>query len=129
MPAASERSHSMSKVRPADELAVDLEHVDRQAVEVGERGVAGPEVVDGDADAEASDPVEDLDRPGEVVHHGALGDLAEELAWIDAVADVASARSVDERLVGELVGRQVDGEGVGGAARAELADGLHTSAG
>jgi hypothetical protein len=35
-----------------DEGAVDLQDVDRQAVEVGQRGVARPEVIDRDMDAE-----------------------------------------------------------------------------
>src|SRR3954468_7625127 len=36
-----------------DERLVDLDLVDRQALEVGQRGVAGPEVVDGDLDPES----------------------------------------------------------------------------
>jgi hypothetical protein len=32
---------------PVDERLVDLEHVHREALQVGERRVAGPEVVDG----------------------------------------------------------------------------------
>ena len=35
-----------------DEGAVDLQHVDRELAQVGERGVAGAEVVDGDPDPE-----------------------------------------------------------------------------
>ena len=35
-----------------DEAAVDLQHVEREAVQVGERRVAGAEVVEREADAE-----------------------------------------------------------------------------
>src|ERR1700754_1735760 len=38
-----------------DELAVDLHPVDGEVAEVAERGVAGAEVVEGDADAEVAE--------------------------------------------------------------------------
>ena len=45
-------TESRSREHAGDEAAVDLEHVDRQALEVGERGVAGAEIVHRDADVE-----------------------------------------------------------------------------
>ena len=46
------------------ERAVDLELRDGEAREVGERRVAGAEVVDGDADAELLEPARCVARPG-----------------------------------------------------------------
>src|SRR3954454_22591785 len=46
----------------ADERAVDLELVDRQVLEQPERGVAGPEVVDGHADPGRDEALDDAQR-------------------------------------------------------------------
>src|SRR5438132_1263359 len=52
---------------------VHLEDVDRQAAEVGERRVAGAEVVHRQANAESLEVVQLLDREIHVSHHQALG--------------------------------------------------------
>ena len=44
----------------ADESLVDLEHVDRQPLQKGERGVAGAEVIESERDAEFAAGVNDL---------------------------------------------------------------------
>src|ERR1051326_2739023 len=68
----------------ADEGLVDLERVDREALEVGERRVAGAEVVERDADAELlqlrEDPQRDLGR----LHRRRLGDLQLQLIGREA---------------------------------------------
>ena len=46
-----------------DERLVDLEHVDGEALQMAERGVAGPEVVDGDPDAQLPELGEGLATP------------------------------------------------------------------
>ena len=58
-----------------DEALVDLDDVDREALEVGERGVAGSEVVEGERHAELLQLVEDDERPFGVLHEDALGHL------------------------------------------------------
>ena len=58
-----------------DERAVDLELVDRQALEVGKRRVAGAEVVDREAHAELGEAPDDRQRALGVGHDHALGDL------------------------------------------------------
>ena len=53
----------------ADEGAVDLEDVHRQFLEVGERGVAGAEIVNGEADTEGTQGFEQRDEskgPGSI---------------------------------------------------------------
>ena len=63
-----------------DERLVDLEDVDGEALEVAEGGVAGPEVVDGDADAHLPELGQGQGRPLGVLHQDALGDLEDQLA-------------------------------------------------
>jgi hypothetical protein len=58
-----------------DEGAVDLQYVDREAVQVGERGVAGAEVIDRQSHAEGLDAMETLEVGSGVIHGGALGQL------------------------------------------------------
>src|SRR5690606_4728755 len=48
----------------ADERPVDLELVDRQVRERGERGIAGPEIVDGQTDARLPQQGKDLALQG-----------------------------------------------------------------
>ena len=57
----------------ARERAVDLEAVDRELLEVGERGVAGPEVVDGDSDAELLDRLQPTRGLAGIAHERGLG--------------------------------------------------------
>ena len=59
-----------------DERAVDLDLVERQPLEVGERGVAGAEVVEREPDAERAQPVEHLVGAPGVGHDRVLGQLA-----------------------------------------------------
>ncbi len=59
----------------ADEGAVDLERVDREALEVSERGVAHAEVVDRKAHSHFLDLVEHPARALGVLDHHALGEL------------------------------------------------------
>src|ERR1700709_2173502 len=63
-----------------NEGAVDLQTVDGEALETGERGVAGAEVVDRDPHAQRLHAVPGLDRDVEVPHHDALGDLEHQVS-------------------------------------------------
>src|SRR5690606_35508887 len=58
-----------------DEAAVEFEYVDRQALEVGQRGVTGAEVVQGDGDAEGAQAGEGLGGDFDVGKQGAFGQL------------------------------------------------------
>ena len=58
-----------------DEGAVDLQRVEGEAVEVGERGVAGAEVVEDEADAELVQRLQRGDRRRRLLDQDALGDL------------------------------------------------------
>ena len=75
----------------AHERAVDLEQVDRELLEVGERRVAGPEVVDGEPDAEVAQPPEPDGRRRRVLHQRAFGDLEDQALRLEAAP-------VEERL-------------------------------
>jgi hypothetical protein len=58
-----------------DEALVDLEHVQREALQMGERRVAGAEVVDGEPHAQRLELGESRERGAGVLHRRALGDL------------------------------------------------------
>ena len=64
-----------SFVHGHDERFVDLDFVDGKAFEVGEGGVAGSEVVDGEADAELGEGFEDADVAAFVFHDPGFGDF------------------------------------------------------
>src|SRR4029079_10710314 len=110
-----------------DEAAVDLHLAHREDLEVLERRVAGPEVVDRQADAEVGEALDDRQRAGRVVDDHALGDLEDQRAGrqVPAAAqllDVAGELRVDEDAGGEVHGhRQV--AAAAGAPEAALADG------
>ena len=91
-----------------DEGAIDLDRVDRKLLHQRHRGIAGAEIVDGEAHAAAADDVEQFDRAADVVHHHAFGDL--ELQQLRRHA-ARGQRVVDvpqQILVRELPRREVD---------------------
>ena len=64
--------------RVADELAVDLEEVHRQVLEVVEAAVAGAEVVEREAAAERAQRLREADRDLGLLDQRRLGDLEHE---------------------------------------------------
>src|SRR5262245_35864287 len=68
---------------PAHEGLVDLEDVDRELLEVGHRGVAGAEVVDGEAHAESTDGAELAEDLGVAAQDPALAELELEQPRVD----------------------------------------------
>src|SRR6185369_6511006 len=93
-----------------DERAVDLQDVDREALEVAQRRVAGPEVVDREMDAERPQLRQPADRAGGSLHEAALGDLEDEArrrqpGVLDGLLD-----RLDEVRLLELAGREVDAD-------------------
>ena len=63
----------------ADELAVDLDEVEGQVLEVVEGAEARAEVVQGEAAAELAELLGEAARGGDVVDRGGLGDLEDQL--------------------------------------------------
>jgi len=84
-----------------DEGAVDLDGVDGQGAQQPERGVAGAEVVDGDAHTQRLQALELAQRLLSVVHRGALGEL--ELLGGRPVAATASAKSARQNWMAETL--------------------------
>src|SRR4029450_10478418 len=112
---------------PVHERLVDLDGGDRHLAQVGERGVAGAEVVDGQVDPEALELVEADHGHLQVVHQDALGDLqGQALGGQARVAqgggDVAGQVAAEQVVGGEV---HVGGHwgGLGGPA-GHLAAGL-----
>src|SRR4051794_10644841 len=69
---------------PVDERAVDLDRVDRDALQARERRVAGAEVVEQDANAARPDRLEGRTRQRGVLEQHALGDLEAQRARLEA---------------------------------------------
>src|SRR5215470_16561017 len=65
----------------ANEGAVHLQGVDREALDLCERGVADSEVVDGDPHTQLLNGGKQLDRPLRILHHQALRQLDLEQLW------------------------------------------------
>jgi hypothetical protein len=63
---------------PVDEGLVDLDEIDGKVGQVAERRVPGSEVIDREADAEASDGVKTGQGEVEILDDGTLGDLQDE---------------------------------------------------
>ena len=95
----------------ADELLVDLEGVDRQALEVGKRGIAGAEVVDREGDADRLQAPQRRDRLLGVRHHHALGQLQLQLVGRDVVLGEDVAQAPDQVAAQQLRHRDVDRHG------------------
>ena len=96
---------------PHRERAVDLELVEREAPQVGERRAAGAEVVDREAHAEILESLEVLGGDVDLVEQRALGDVDAEHLGRDAV--LAESARDDLREVGplQLAGRHVGADG------------------
>src|SRR5262245_34212100 len=92
----------------ADERVVDLERVDRKALQVSEARVAGAEVVDGDLHARVLEPAQRARRALGIAHQKRLGELELDERRVDARAaeDVTHGRL--EVLLLELAGREID---------------------
>ena len=92
-----------------DELAVDLDLVDGQAPQVGERRVAGAEVVDRDAHTEAPQRGERVGDGAQVLDEQRLGDLDAQRAGRQVVLHHGPGDVIAQSLVAQLSGTHVDG--------------------
>ena len=70
--------------QPADEGAVDLQDVDREAMQVGKRRIAHAEIVDREPHAQRLELAEALEVDLGVVHDRALGQLDHQVAGLEA---------------------------------------------
>src|SRR5215216_5157447 len=68
-----------ASTKPADERLVDLEDVDRKTLEVAERRVPCPEVVESEADADAPELAETREHGVGILDEAALRQLEHEL--------------------------------------------------
>ncbi len=92
----------------AHEGLVDLELIQGQAFEVGQRGIAGAEIVHGEADANISEFPHGLDDQVHIPHHQALGQLQLEPAGIGPALVQRAAHLGDEIGLVKLAGADVD---------------------
>src|SRR5439155_5822560 len=79
-----------------------------EAVEVAERRVPGPEVVDREADAAVAESGERVDRRGRVLHENTLGDLERERRRVDPRRGRRREDLREEARMLELARGQVD---------------------
>ena len=106
---------------PAHERPVDLEERQVEALQVGQRRVAGAEVVEADLDAELGDAAQRLDDDRARREQGSFGDLHADRRTLDAVPRHRRAHAVDERGVLQRARRHVGRDGCA-ASRSGSAD-------
>src|SRR3954463_6138578 len=70
-----DRARPLAGEEIMDEAAVDLQFVEREALQITERGIAGAEIVERDADAERAQRVEQPERRISAVEENRFGDL------------------------------------------------------
>src|SRR5690606_17289246 len=99
-----------------DELLVDLDRVDREALEVDQRGSSRSEVIDRDADAHPPDGFEKTDGPARLLNRQRLGDLELEPAGVDVRRPNQLADQADEITLVKLTDRDVHAETEVGSA-------------
>jgi len=95
-------------VQRSHERPVDLDMGNGETLQVGQRRVSGPKVVDGNMNAQAADGVQLFEGGGAVVHQQALGELESNPARGRASVSHGRLKSPGEPWVGELMGRDVD---------------------
>src|SRR4051794_30699475 len=94
----------------AEEGTVELELVEGQLSQVGEVGVAGAEVVDGQPYPHVGERVERVTGERVGADDGALGDLELELLRVQPAVGERRADVVDQVLVPELPAGEVDAD-------------------
>jgi len=97
----------LAQLHAGDEALVDLEQLDRQAVEVDERGKSGAEVVQGETHAQATEGIHGLLDQIVAAHHGRFRQLELQPAGVDAAFADQPAQGHQQLAVLELPERQV----------------------
>src|SRR6185437_14986627 len=93
-----------------DEALVDLDPVERQAVDLGEARVAGTEIVERDADTDVLEALDDGEDLLAVLEQRAFGDLDLEPVGGEAGGGEQLQNLLGERGIAELDRRDVDRE-------------------
>ena len=96
-------------VRPRHEGAVDLEFVDRQLSQLGQRRVTRPEIVDREPYACHAQQFHVARRGAGVAHHRAFRDLEDEARRGDAVPGEEAQYRIAESRVDDVACREVHG--------------------
>src|SRR5262249_40113936 len=91
-----------------NECTIDLDLIEREAAEIAERGIAGAEVVERNADAELLELVQDRQRVLAVLHEDPLGDFELEPVRRQSRFGENPRHSVDQVGSGKLHRRQID---------------------
>lgn len=94
----------------ADERAVDLQIVERQVLQVAERGQAAPEIVERELAAHAVQHADEALRMLDVRDDRVLGDFERKLVRRDAGAVEHVDDELQERRIAERLSREVDRE-------------------
>src|SRR5207248_11083190 len=81
--------------KAAQEQAIDLQLVDRQLTQVGKARIAGAEVVDREAHAEAADLAQGRGVLTEVRHQHPLGDLELEAGTVERIGRERALQALD----------------------------------
>ena len=102
--------------RVADEFAVDLDFVEREALEVGEARITGAEIVHRQAHAEELELVQGFDGFPGVAHQQRFGQFQREQGGLDAALPQHLSHHVGQVLALELAGGEVDRDGQRGDA-------------
>src|ERR1700674_4207341 len=93
-----------------DEGAIDLDPVERKRAQIGQRRIAGAEIVHRNRNAERLDLPQHRKRPVEIANQRRLGDLDLEAPWRQAGLEQDLVQFLDEAGIVELHGRDVDGD-------------------
>ena len=95
------------RAQPVDERTVHLDCFDREALQVPERRVAGPEVVDAEPDSQALERRDRAHGRLGVVHQDVLGDLEAQPGGVGAGVVERRSHVLGEVGVRQLPARQV----------------------
>src|SRR5580658_3622167 len=113
MPDLVDRAHHLPIDRVAQDLAheaaVDLQIVDREVLEVTERGQAGAEVIERKLAAELLERLDEAVRLREARHRRGLGDLEADLGRVQPAAMELVDDERQELVVAQALPGQVDG--------------------
>src|SRR6185312_5617018 len=94
----------------AHEPGIDLEHVDRQGLQVGQHGVTGAEIVDGDLHTNFLELRQGVSGGFDVVHHGAFGDLQAHRSGVDSELADRVGDAFRKTTTDQLYGRHIDAQ-------------------
>ncbi|OBA61476.1 hypothetical protein A5780_19640 [Nocardia sp. 852002-20019_SCH5090214] len=90
-----------------DERPRQFHHVQRKLAQIGQIGIPGAEIVDGDADSGFGEGVQRLQRPADGVHEGAFGELQLQPVRRDSGVGDDLLHPFEPGRIGDLLRRDV----------------------